>query len=170
MEYEPLLLQQADADPRSTAATVTTAICAVGCGGVAGLMFTFSVFVMRALGSIPVPAGIAAMQAINVKIITPLFFALFFGTAAFAVAVLALHPDRYSVAAAVIYLTGVISVTIAVNVPLNNDLAAVEASDLASEAAVDVWKKYLSVWTWWNHVRTVSAFSAASLFIVSLVQ
>ena len=38
----------------------------VGCSVIAGVFFTFSGFVMPALGRLPAPQGIAAMQAINV--------------------------------------------------------------------------------------------------------
>jgi uncharacterized membrane protein len=56
-------------------------ICAIGCGLIAGVFFAFSVSVMIALRRISAPCGIAAMQAINVAIINPLFLGVFLGTA-----------------------------------------------------------------------------------------
>jgi uncharacterized membrane protein len=44
---------------------------------------------LLALGRIPAPAGIAAMQSINIVVINPWFFAAFFGTAVLSIAVLA---------------------------------------------------------------------------------
>jgi uncharacterized membrane protein len=59
-----------------------TLAAALGCALVGGIFFAFSNFVMKALFRIPTQSGIAAMQAINVTVLNPLFFALFFGTAA----------------------------------------------------------------------------------------
>jgi hypothetical protein len=61
-------------------------VTALGSGLVAGFFFSFSVVVMQSLGKIPAPAGIAAMQSINIVVINPWFFAAFFGTAALGIA------------------------------------------------------------------------------------
>ena len=49
----------------------------LGSGLVAGIFFAFSSFVMRALGRLPYQQGSAAMKAINVTVINPLFFLAF---------------------------------------------------------------------------------------------
>jgi uncharacterized membrane protein len=33
-----------------------------------------------------------------------------------------------------------------------------------------LWAKYLTDWTFWNHVRTVAALAASAMFIVSLTK
>jgi uncharacterized membrane protein len=53
------------------------------------------------------------------------------------------------------------------NVPLNNQLAAVSATD---PAARNVWERYLGRWTMWNHVRTAAAMAAALLYTLGLMQ
>ena len=53
---------------------------ALGCGLVAGIFFTFSTFVMRALAQLKPDIGIAAMQAINITVINPWFMTAFLGT------------------------------------------------------------------------------------------
>jgi uncharacterized membrane protein len=58
-----------------------TLFAALGCGVVAGVFFAYSAFVMRALARLPAQQGIAAMQAINVAAVTPVFMAALFGTA-----------------------------------------------------------------------------------------
>jgi len=50
--------------------------------------------------------------------------------------------------------------TIAFNVPRNDALAAV---DPASAEGASLWASYVTVWTAWNHVRTVAALAAALL-------
>ena len=54
--------------------TALSFVAAHGCGLIAGTFFAFSVFVMRALASIAAPAGIAAMQAINIVVIESALF------------------------------------------------------------------------------------------------
>jgi uncharacterized membrane protein len=56
-------------------------------------------------------------------------------------------------------------VTIAFNIPLNNALAAVEPT---SGEGADLWTRYLSAWTRWNHVRTAAPLLAAATFILAL--
>ncbi len=51
------------------------------------------------------------------------------------------------------------------NGPLNNALAAVGGN--GPEAGV-VWARYLSDWTAWNHVRTVTSALATGLFIYAI--
>ena len=48
-----------------------TVLAAVGSGLMAGLLFAFSNFVMKALTRLPPEQGMAAMQLINVTIINP---------------------------------------------------------------------------------------------------
>jgi len=58
-----------------------TFAAALSSGLVAGVFFAFSSFVMPALGRIRPDQGIAAMQSINVTVITPGFMLALFGTA-----------------------------------------------------------------------------------------
>ncbi|HLL90834.1 MAG TPA: hypothetical protein VK324_16150 [Tepidisphaeraceae bacterium] len=59
-----------------------TLAAALGSGLMAGVFFAFSAFVMRALGRLPAGEAVAAMRAINVAVINPLFLGVFLGTAA----------------------------------------------------------------------------------------
>ena len=52
----------------------------VGCRLVAGIFFTFSTFVMRALAQLKPDKEIAVMQAINITVINPWFMTAFLGT------------------------------------------------------------------------------------------
>jgi uncharacterized membrane protein len=149
-----------------------TLLAALGSGLVAGIFFAFSAFVMAALGRLPPDGGIAAMQSINVAVLNTWFFAAFFGTAAACVilAVIALFnwngPGAiYLLAGSLLYLLGTILVTMAFNVPLNGALAAVEAD---SAKGAELWTRYLSAWTAWNHVRTAGSLLAAASFILAL--
>src|SRR4029078_5387227 len=60
---------------------VLTLATALGCGLVAGALFAFSSFVMKALARLPASQGIAAMQSLNVTAVMPAFMSAFIGTA-----------------------------------------------------------------------------------------
>jgi uncharacterized membrane protein len=141
-----------------------TAVAAVTAGIVAGLFFVFSVVIMPALARIPGSAGIAAMQAINIVIIRALFLVVFLGTAVATVALALLAPDPLHLLAAAVYVVGVIGVTAAVNVPLNNALDAVAADSAEGER---LWRHYLTRWTAWNHVRTVTSTVAMAALVLA---
>jgi len=150
---------------------VAIAVTALGSALVAGAFLAFSSFVMQALGRLPPAHGAAAMQSINITVITPVFMTALFGTALLCLVVavwaLASWDDRapWTLAGAVLYVVGTTGVTMVANVPRNNRLAA-----LAPEDATDVWADYLRTWTAWNTVRTVAALAAAALLVVALTQ
>jgi uncharacterized membrane protein len=147
-------------------------LSALGAGLMAGLFFVFSTFMMTALGRLPPATGISAMQSINVTILNPIFFLVFFGTAVASLVLAIAAVVRWSepgavalLAGGLLYLLGNILVTMAFNVPLNNALAAVKPD--SAEGAI-LWTRYLSEWTAWNHVRTVSCLAAMASFIMAL--
>lgn len=144
---------------------------AAGSGLVAGGFFAFSTFIMAALARLPVEAGIAAMQAINIVVLRSLFLAVLMGTAVLCV-VLAVAglaspsgPDGYGLLGCAVYLVGVMGVTMAFNVPLNNRLARVETG---SDGAGVIWRRYLRGWTLWNHARSVAGLAAMAAFICAI--
>ena len=150
----------------------TTAL--LGSALVGGIFFAFSSFIMKALARVPAAEGIAAMQSINVVVLNPSFLSAFIGTAVLSLGAggLALagwgRPSAsFFLGGAILYLFGTILVTMLGNVPLNNQLAAVSATD---PGAGDVWERYLGQWTIWNHVRTVAAMVAALLYCLGLIQ
>ena len=149
-----------------------TLVAALGAGLVAGIFFAFSAFIMSALGRLPPESGISAMQSINVVVLNPVFFFVFFGTAVLSLvlAIAALigwseASAPYLLAGSLLYLVGTILVTMVFNVPLNNSLASVSAN---SAEGASVWKRYLSAWTSWNHVRTAASLAASASFIMAL--
>lgn len=151
--------------------TALILLAALGGALVAGIFFAFSVFVMKALGRLPASQGMAAMQSINVAVLNPWFFAAFFGTAAVCMILAVLSVigwdgtrSPYPLAGAVFYLFGCILVTMVFNVPLNTALAAAKP-DADGEA---LWRRYLSLWTRWNHVRTAASLLAAAAFVMAL--
>ncbi len=146
----------------------------LGSALVGGTFFAFSSFVMKALTRVPSTEGIGAMQSINVVVLNPSFLGALIGTAVVSLGAggLALaywgRPFApFFLGGAIFYLAGTFLVTGLGNVPLNDQLAAVSATD---PTARDVWERYVSRWTTWNHVRTAAAMVAVLLYSLGLMQ
>lgn len=129
---------------------------------------------MQALRQQIPSSGIATMQTINITVINPWFMVAFLGPAVvgLVLAIVALRqlsqPGAfYCLMGALLYIVGTIGVTIAGNVPLNDALAVVNPD---SAEGATLWGKYLTAWTFWNHVRTVAAVLAAAMFTLSLFE
>ena len=147
-------------------------VAALGSGVIGGVFYAFSTFVMTALRRRPAAEGLAAMQAINVAVINPLFLGLFLGTAAVSAVIVAVALLRWSrpgsaclLAGGLLYFAGTFLVTMLFNVPLNNALAKLDPADPDAEA---LWTRYADRWTAWNHVRTAAAIAATAAFILAL--
>jgi uncharacterized membrane protein len=151
---------------------ILTLAAAIGCVLVAGVFFAFSTIVMRGLDRLPSAQGLQAMHSINVTAINPLFMLALFGTGAACLALaiwsltdLGASHSPLLIGAAVLYLVGVIGLTIGYHVPHNDALAAVHAT---APGAADKWKDYASGWTTWNHIRTIAPLISTMLLIAAL--
>lgn len=155
--------------PTTTAVLVSAA--AIGTTAVGGVFLAFSSFVMPALGRLSVKDGVAAMQSVNVTAVSPVLMTVLFGSGALclwtgwrAVTTWGTPAAPWLLAGSAAYLVGVIGVTVAANVPLNDQLAAL---DPTSPAAAALWPRYLSTWTSWNHVRTVAGLLSGAALLVA---
>ncbi|UYM06418.1 anthrone oxygenase family protein [Solicola gregarius] len=148
-----------------------TLITAVASGAAGGALFPFSTFAMAGLIRLPPSQGIAAMQSINVRAMTPAFMTLLFGTGLLCIVLvvraIATWGDDSAVpllVGGIAYLVGTIILTLVYNVPRNDRLAAVDAD--ASDAE-SVWTTYVREWTAANHVRVVAGVVAAVSFTIA---
>ena len=149
---------------------VVAVLAALGSGLIGGVFFIFSTTIMRAFGRLPPGEGISAMNMINVVIINPMFLGVFLGTGVLC-AVLAVMSivgwqrtgSGWILFGALLYLIGSLAVTMFFNVPMNNVLAAADAT---SPEGREVWVGYLRNWTFWNHVRTVFSLAASATLTV----
>ncbi|MFE6969697.1 anthrone oxygenase family protein [Isoptericola sp. NPDC057653] len=130
--------------------------------GLAGGVFAaFSTFVVAGLRRVAPDDAAAAMAGINADAVRPPFMTLF-GAAVVVPVVTGViglvggyDGAWLVVACAVVVLVGMLGVTAAANVPLNDRLAA--SPDAAGWAAFD------RPWSRWNHVRTVACAAACAL-------
>ncbi len=149
-------------------------IAAIGAFIIGGVFYGFSTFIMQALARVPGPEGIRAMQAINITVINPFFLVAFIGTALLLLGLAIVaglnfgQPGAtYVLAGAGLYVIGCFAVTMVCNVPLNNALAAVDASSAEGAA---LWARFLRDWVFWNHVRTAAALAGAVVLVLGWSQ
>jgi len=148
-----------------------TVIAALGCGLIAGVFYAFSVMVMRSLAQLPAQHGVAAMQAINVAALRPVFLWVFTGTAAVCAAVVVGSlvdwddASPYLVVGGLLYLVGSFGLTVGYHVPRNEALDRVEPT---SPDAPRHWNRYVRDWTMGNHVREAASLAAAALLTIAL--
>lgn len=143
---------------------VLIAAC-LGSGIMAGLFSAFSTFIMKALSSLSDPEGIKAMQAINRHIVRPSFLIVFLGTGLLCIAAVVLGMGdapgaAQTISATLIYILACILSTIVFNVPLNNHLDTVDPEAAESH---QLWVRYLSLWTKWNHLRAIATIASTIL-------
>lgn len=145
-------------------------------GLLAGLLLGFSISVIPGLRLMTAQQHIKAMQYINVKIKNPIFLITLMGPAVLLpiVAVQQQSDDSFAYLAtsAALYIVGVIAVTMFGNVPLNDQLDAVDADQLSTSEAEHVRTEYHGIGARWmllHHIRTVAAIAAtAQVFIAAL--
>lgn len=146
----------ASTGPHSTAGAVLGA-ATVATGLIAGVFYIFACAIMPALARSDDRVFIEVMQNVNDVIQNPLFFLGFVGALALT-AVAARQsrgaPNRWWVFAAFAAYALVVLLTVAVNVPLNDDLASAGApARIADPAAVR--DHFEDTWVAWNVVRAV---------------
>ena len=138
-------------------------------GACFGFFFAWQSSTLRGLDMIDPATAIEAMQAMNASVRNPLFGTVYFGTSlvlALSTVVMAVLRARVAAVvlglALVLHMVGVFGVTATINVPLNQDLAAVDAQ--APEAAT-IWQAYSTRWQSANLIRMIAA--GVSLMLVA---
>lgn len=157
--------------------TPLTIAAVLGSGIVAGVLLSFSSFMIRTLRELAADDGIRVMQSINRTIVRSPFILAFIGTTllsgtliVFGVVLTTRGAEQAAAApwlitAGAVYLLGTFLVTALFNVPRNTALDRVDPGSASGQA---VWRDYLTTWVRWNHVRTVAACAATVFFALSL--
>ncbi|GAA4224336.1 putative membrane protein [Streptosporangium album] len=149
------------------ASTLTT-------GLMAGLFYAFACSVMLGLGRTDDRTFVGAMQWINVKILNGWFLVPFMGALVLIALAGALHlrGDGRSalpwIVAALVLYGMTLAITFAVNVPLNNQLAAAGAPDGITDLAA-VREAFEATWNRWNLARAVTSTAAFGCLVWALV-
>jgi len=156
-------------------AVLLATVAALSAAVVGGVFYAFSTFVMRGLSRGGAAAAVTAMRGINAEAQSNgAFLTVFLGSAAVAatVGVMAVvhlrQPGSGWILAGAVLATVPLVVTVAVNVPLNDHLAALDVTTLPVDDFSRVWMDYLRTWTLWNHVRSVAPLLGSMLMVVGL--
>ncbi|MDE0333356.1 MAG: DUF1772 domain-containing protein [Defluviicoccus sp.] len=138
-------------------------------GAIFGFFYAWVCSTMWGLDAADPNVAIAAMQAMNASVRNPVFAPAFFGTPAIlaAAALVAWKVEERRGAllfasAGLLYVIAAMVPTLAINVPLNETLAALE-TPLDTAGARDAWQAYSNPWQFWNTVRAVAAGGALLL-------
>jgi len=152
--------------------TVATLLCSL----VAGLLFAFAVVVMPGIRALDDDAFLRAFQEMDgvIQRNQPLFVLVWAGSVPLVIAAAGLGvasaagPSRWvMIAAAAIYLVGVQLPTIAVNIPLNNQLQALDVASLSADERRVARLRFEPRWNRWNVARTVLAVVATVLLLLT---
>jgi uncharacterized membrane protein len=138
----------------------------------AGLFYAWSVSVIPGTKKIDDLSYLHTMQSINREILNPAFFLVFFGSL---IALICSTYLIYSVSvkgfwflatAALTYLVGTLGVTGIGNVPLNNELEALNISSL-SPKEISEFRRYYEMH--WNKFHTYRMLFSVLSFILTLL-
>lgn len=148
---------------------------AFGCSLVAGFLFAFAVVVMPGLSALDDREFLRAFQATD-RIIQrnhPLFLLVWVGSVGALIAATALGIGQLEGsarlllgAALVLYLLGVQLPTVAINIPMNNAIQALDVDTLSDAERASARRDFESRWNRWNVIRAVLASVVAVLLIV----
>jgi len=153
----------------------TILICSIAIlsgGIVSGIFFAFSDFIMKSFASISETSAIDAMTEINRRVYRSIFIIGIWAVAL--LGALLIYAGMYHTEPAVsfwliaggsIYIIGVVAVSFLFNIPMNHKLQSLGSNNPNSS---DYWKRYLTKWTRWNHVRSGSAVISTACYLVAL--
>ncbi|MEM9409190.1 MAG: DUF1772 domain-containing protein [Acidobacteriota bacterium] len=146
---------------------------------VAGFTFAFACIVMPGTGSLSDREFLVSFQAADRVIQNgqPLFLLVWLGSAVALLATTVLGFGRLDgldrlllVGAAVLFVGGVQIPTATINVPLNNQLQALDLRSLSEEAVVDARRVFERRWNRWNQIRTVLGIVTAALLLALILR
>lgn len=138
--------------------------CAVVLTGLsAGFFYAWSVSVIPGTQKVVNTTYLETMQSINQAILNPAFFIIFFWSLLFLSigSVYQFNTGKSTfwlmLIASVLYLIGTVGVTALGNVPLNNQLAALNLIDMSPQKLLEFRKFYENNWNRLHFIRTIFA-------------
>ncbi|MBC9931029.1 DUF1772 domain-containing protein [Chitinophaga qingshengii] len=142
-------------------------------GLLTGLFFGFEVAINPAFARLNDAQYIIAMQAINDVIVNPVFILVFLGAAVLLpVAAFQQKGSRRRLLwmAAALYIVGVLGITSACNVPLNDALAKVQVTGASAAQLAAARERFAGPWNNWHTIRTIAGVVATAVAIIACLQ
>lgn len=141
----------------------------------AGLCFTWTNTVTTGLAQLDNFGYLSAFQQMNRTILNPTFFAVFFGPVVLNIInlyILKLASNQVLwllIIATILYVFGVIMVTIFGNVPLNEMLERTELASVNVEALKELRTDFETKWNAFHLIRTISSCLSFLLLTITLL-
>ena len=144
-------------------------------GLTAGLCFTWTNAVTPGIGRLDNLGFLQAFQAMNRAIINPTFLIVFMGP--FFVHIANIYLFRTAptnllwiiIAAAILYIGGLVIVTIIGNVPLNEILDKVDLNQASPEELKNLRNQFEGKWNQFHLIRTITTSISFMLLLVGLL-
>lgn len=145
---------------------------------VAGLVFTFALITMPGIKKLDDAAFIRAFQVMDgiIQNGSPVFGLVWAGSVValliatvFGVRQLEGLPQWLLIAATGIYILGVQLPTMAINIPLNNELQTLDVTTMNESALETARNKFEPRWNQWNLIRTVLAIIVTVMLLIVLL-
>ena len=147
------------------------------CSLVSGFIFTYSIVVMPGLSKLNDKDFLKAFQVTDAVIQNnqPLFMFTWIGSILAVLATILVSwisigfvESWLIVLVAFAYLLGVQGITVAIHIPLNNQIQRIKIEDLNYEALADQRLKFETKWNFFNYIRTSIAISVSVLMLILL--
>lgn len=138
----------------------------------AGFFFAWSVSVILGTKKVGDSTYLETMQNINREILNPIFFVVFFGSLiTLSLTTYLQYSDKpvfwFVVASTIVYLAGTFGVTAFGNVPLNNELEALDISQLSLPELQDFRSYYEDAWNRLHSIRTIAGLLSFILLLIA---
>jgi len=147
------------------------------CSLVGVFIFTYAIIVMPGLSNLNDKDFLRAFQVTDAIIQNkqPLFLFTWIGsivailtTVLLSLLIVGLKETWLIVLIGVVYLLGVQGTTIAIHIPLNNQIQKVEIEEQNDKTLADERLKFETKWNFFNNIRTVIAISVSAMLLILL--
>ena len=147
------------------------------CSLVSGFIFTYSIVVMPGLSKLNDKDFLKAFQVTDAVIQNnqPLFMFTWIGSILAVLATILVSwisigfvESWLIILVAFAYLLGVQGITVAIHIPLNNQIQRIKIEDLNYEALADQRLKFETKWNFFNYIRTSISISVSVLLLILL--
>jgi uncharacterized membrane protein len=146
-------------------------------GLIAGLFYAWSISVTPGLARVSDANYLQAFQSMNRAILNPIFFIAFMGLVILLPLLSYMYyssPEStqfwFILSAAVLYLAGVMAVTIFGNVPMNNTLEVFQVGSMSSDQMESFRLGFEKKWNSLNMIRTICSSLSFILMIMVCIQ
>jgi len=156
--------------------TILLILTTMSSGLIAGLFYSWSVSVTPGLAKISDENYLQVFQSMNRAILNPVFFIFFMGLVILLPLLSYLYYSSpvsaqfwYILSAAILYLIGVIAVTIFGNVPMNNTLEVLQIDSMSPEQMSSFRFGFEKKWNNLNWARTICSSLSFVLLIMACI-